>query len=35
MVFNNNKRLSCKAHLAIHKTFIILLKASFYPLKIN
>ena len=32
--FNNNKRLSCIAHLAIHKDFIILLKQHFILLKL-
>ena len=32
--FNNNKRLSCMAHLAIHKPFIILLKHHFILLKL-
>ena len=34
-VFYINKRLSCMAHLAIHKAFIILLKHHFILFKIN
>ena len=33
--FNNHKRHSCMAHLAIHKAFIILLKHHFILLKLT